>query len=159
MGLDPYRPTAWAATSVGLAEGLVEIVVNRVEPHAPGVGLPEDRVEVRSVVVHLPASVMHNLGRSCNVPLEYPEGAWVGNHHGRGVVADCGPQGVKVDPSVLAAWDLYDVIAAHRRGRGVRAMGGVGDYDLVPMGLSVGLVELLDAPNGGELALRARDWL
>ena len=62
MRLHPNRTAARSATAMWLTEGLVQIVVYRVETHTTGVGLAEDGVEVGAVVVHLTACRVDYLG-------------------------------------------------------------------------------------------------
>ena len=55
MILHPNRATTRSAAPMRLAEGLVEVVVDSIEAHPSGIGLADDGIEVRAVVVHLPA--------------------------------------------------------------------------------------------------------
>ncbi len=72
MRLHPNRPATGATTAVGLAEGLVKVVVDGVEAHPTRIGLTEDSVEVGAVIVHLAACGVDCLGGLHDIRLEDP---------------------------------------------------------------------------------------
>jgi hypothetical protein len=86
--------------------------------------------------------------------VEEPEGVGVGQHQARNVLVGLGAQVVEVHPALGVRADLHDLVAGHRHGRGVRAVGGVGREDLVA---SVAAVLVVGAreQHAGELAMRA----
>ena len=61
MILHPDWPASRAPSTVGLAEGLVEVVVDRIESHPTGVRLSDYCIEIRTIVVHLPSCFMDDL--------------------------------------------------------------------------------------------------
>ena len=61
MILHPDWPASRASSPVRLAEGLVEVVMDRIESHPTGVCLSDYCIEVRTIVVHLPTCFMDDL--------------------------------------------------------------------------------------------------
>ena len=74
MFLHPDWSASWTSSSVGLAEGLVEVVVDRIESHPTGVCLSDYCIEVRTIVVHLPTCFMDDLRCLGYVRLEQTHG-------------------------------------------------------------------------------------
>ncbi len=74
--------------------------------------------------------------------------------------AVCGPtaalQRLEVDVAVRLRRDFLDRAAAHRRGRRVRAVRGIGHDDLDAREILAGLVVRANHRHAGKLALRAR---
>ena len=151
--LDADGARARSATAVGLAEGLVEVVVHRVKAHETGRGSADDGVEVRSVVVHLAADAVHEFRGGGDVGLKQAERVRVGDHHrGDGVVKD-GLKRLEVDAAVLGGGHLNDFEAGHRGARRVRPVGGVRHHDAGALCFAALAEVLLNAAHGGEFAL------
>ena len=120
------RPRARAAAAVRLGEGLVQVEVDDVEAHVAGPGHAHHRVQVRAVVVERRAGVVDDLGDLLDVAVEQPERVRVREHQAGHVVAGLLAQVVEVHPAVRRRSHLHDLVAGHRHGRRVGAVGGVG---------------------------------
>ena len=153
------RACAGAAAAVRCGERLMQVTVDAVKAHVTGTDDAHDGVEVRAVVIAQAARIVNDLRDLEDVLVENTDGVRVRQHQSRGVGADGGAQRVEVDAAVHAGRDVDDLEAAHRGGRGVRAVGGVGHDDLRARGIAAVGVIGLDEQNAGELTVRARRGL
>ena len=129
--------------------------MDHVEAHRPWVRLAEDGVEVRAVIVEEGTRVVDDPCHFADVALEEAERGGVGNHEcGRLLLRHGAAQRVEVDGAVLGG-QLDDVVAGHRGGGGVRAVGGVGDDDLVAVAFAAGFVVGAGDEHRGPFALGA----
>ena len=113
VGFDTNRTRPWTTTAVRLGERLVQVEVNGIETHQARRSDAENGVEVRTVVVHLPAGLVDDGAGRRDVGLEQTEGVGVGDHHRcRGFIGD-GSQGVQVNTTVFSAWNFNDFKAGH----------------------------------------------
>ena len=60
----------------------MQVDVHHVEAHVAGTALAEQGVEVRAVVVHEAACLVHHLGNLQHTRLEDAQRVGVGHHHG-----------------------------------------------------------------------------
>ena len=104
-----------APSTVRLAEGLVKIVMHRIEAHEAGVGASDDRIEVRTVVVHLATCGMDDVRCFGDVLFEETERVGIRDHHRSSILSHHGSQGIEVESTICTARDLDDVVASHRR--------------------------------------------
>ena len=65
-----HRPRAGAATTVGRGKGLVQVQVQDVETHVSRLHFPQDRIQVRAVVVQQAAGVVNDGGDFLDSPFE-----------------------------------------------------------------------------------------
>ena len=72
-GTDGAR--AWPASTMGGAEGLVQIEVRHVESQRAQLGLAQQRVHIRAVAVDQPAGIVDHLADLQDIPLEETQGA------------------------------------------------------------------------------------
>ena len=138
---------------------VVQVDVRDVRPEVGRPHEPEQRVQVRSVHVHLPALLVDDAADLADGRLEDPVRRGVG-HHERGEPAPrrlcLGPQVLDVHVAVAVAPDHDDPEPRHLRAGGVRAVRGGGDEAHVPPPLSPALVVAPDDEEPGVLALRSR---
>ena len=146
---------ARSAAAVGGGEGLVEVQVDQVEAHVAGADHAHDGVEVGAVVVAQAAGVVDDLGDGQDVGVEEAQGVGVGEHEGGGVGAGGRPQGLQVHAALRIGGHVDHGEAAHGGGGRVGAVGGVGDQDLGPGGISPVQVVLLHHQQGGEFPVGA----
>ena len=137
----------------------MQVEVNGVKAHQTRRGNAENGVEVCTVVVHLTAGLVYDFTGGFDVRFKQTEGVGIGDHHGsRGLVCD-GGEGVQVHTTVLEAWDFYNLKSGHRCTGRVCSVGGIGNDDLCSLGFATVAEVLLNAPNGREFTLCARNGL
>ena len=100
------RTTAWTATAVGRAEGLVQIDVHHVKTHIAWTTNAEHRIEVGTIVIHQTAAVVNEAGYFRDARLEDTERVGIGHHHTGDVVTQHSAKGVNVDGSLGRALHL-----------------------------------------------------
>ena len=88
MVLYSYRAASRAPSPMWLTEGFVKIVVHSIESHPTRVCLTQYRIEVGTVVIHLPTSRMYNLSCFSDFRLENAQSTRIGDHHRGGIFAD-----------------------------------------------------------------------
>ena len=136
-------------------ECLVQVDVHHVEAHVAGTAFAEQRIEVRTVVVHEAACLVHHLGNLQNTRLEDAKRVGVGHHHGCDLashLAEKLTQVVNIDRAVSKALHLDDLQAANCcRGR-IRAVCRVGNENLGP-DVSLAFVICTDDHQAGQLAV------
>jgi len=133
----------------------VQVHVDDVEAHVARADLAEDGVEVGTVVVQQAARVVDDALDVHDPALEDAERARVGQHDSRGLRTDRRPQGLDVHVAVVPAGDLADLHATHGGGRGIRAVGGFRNDDLVARQVAAGTMIGADHGDARELALGA----
>ena len=152
------RADPGAATAVRDAEGLVQVQVRHVAAELAGLGVAEERVQVRPVDVHLAPVVVHHLAQLGDGVLVGAVGRGVGDHDRGEVVAVLlaqAAQVVEVDRAVVEGLHHDDLHPGHHRGRRVGAVGRRRDQADTALAVAVGLVEGADRHQAGQLALRA----
>jgi len=132
----------------------VQVHVDDVEAHVAGPDLAEDGVEVGAVVIEQTARAVHDARDLADLPLEHAERGRVRQHDARGVGAHRALERREVDIALGVDRDLLDDAAAHGRGRGVRAVRGLGHDDLVAREVAARAVVGADHRHPGELAVR-----
>ena len=125
-----------------------------VEAHVARPRIAHDRVQVGAVVVERAADAVDDRGDLGDVLVEEPERVRVGQHQAGDLVVGLRPQVVEVHPAALVGRHLDHLVAGHRHGRGVGAVGGVGGEHLGPL-LAAVLVVGAGQQQPGELAVRA----
>ena len=111
-----------------------------VEAGVAGARDPHHRVEVRAVVVGGRADVVDDPHDLLDVRVEQPERVRVGQHQAGDVAVGLRPQVVDVDAAARVGADLDDLVAGHRHGRRVGAVGGVGRQHGAALLAAVGVV-------------------
>src|SRR2546429_7074348 len=110
----------------------MDVDVDAVEAEIAGAGDAEERVHVRAVAVYERARGVHRVADLTHALLEETERVRIRQHEARDVWSQRALQRVEVDVAARVALHGRDLVAAHRRGRGVRPMRGVGDDDPPP---------------------------
>ena len=160
MRPDRDGPDAGASAAVRDAERLVQVQVRHVAAELARPGEPDERVEVRTVDVHLSTSGMYEGACLPDVLFEHPVRGRVGDHDRRdprAVLRQLGAQVVELDRPVVGRGDHDDAQTRERRGRRIGAVRRCGDQTHV----TVDVVGPRDRPQvaadrqqPGELALR-----
>ena len=157
--LDPVghrdRPRPRAAAAVGLREGLVQVVVDDVEPHVARPRAAHHGVQVGAVVVERGARLVDHPGDLLDVAIEDAERVRVREHQRGDVVVELRAQVVEVHAAVVGRPELDHLVARHRHRGGVGAVRGVGREHLPPM-LPARLVVRAREQHARQLALRPR---
>ncbi len=151
----PTAPAPGPPPPCGVREGLVQVHMDDVEAHVAGPHLAQDRVQVRAVVVQEPARIVHDARDLLDAALEHAERRRIRQHDAGRPRADRGLERLKIDVALGVHGDLAHGIAAHRRGRGVRAVRRVGDDDFVARAVAARMVIRADHRHAGEFALGA----
>ena len=157
VGAHPDGPHSRPASAVGDAERLVQVDVRNVGPE---IGRPhdaEERVQVRSVHVDLPALLVDDVADLADGCLENSVRGGIGHHQSGEPVPGrlgLGAQILDVHVAVGVAPHHHDLHPRHVCARGVRAVGGGGDEADVSGPLSPALVVPADDEKPRVLALR-----
>ena len=131
-----------------------------VEAHVARPRLPDDRVQVRAVVVEQGSARVEDLGHFRDVLVEEAERGRVRQHQPRGALVHLRPQVVEVEVAALGRRDLHELVARHRDARRVRPVRGVRGHDRVALVALAPVGEVRPHQHqAGELALRARGRL
>ncbi len=158
MRPDRHRTDPGPAAAVRDGERLVQVQVGHVATELPGLGVAEQRVEVRPVDVHLAAVLVDGPAQLADPVLEGAVGRRVG-HHDRGevvtVLVALGAQVLEVDRAVLGRLDHHHPHAGHHRGGGVGAVGRGRDQAHVAGALAAVDVVGADRQQAGQLPLGA----
>ena len=133
--------------------------MNDVEPHVARARAPDDRVEVRPVVVEERAALVEDPRDVLDPLVEQPERRRVREHQARRAVVDLRAEVVQVEVAAVGRRDLRELEACHRHARRVRAVGGVGGHDHVPPGLAAVGERGAHQHQPRQLALRPRSRL
>ena len=136
-------------------ECLVQVDVHHVEAHVAGTAFAEQRIEVRTVVVHQAACLVHHLGNLQNTRLEDAQRIGIGHHHGSDLASHLAEeltQVVNIDCAVSQALHLDDFQAADCRGGWVRAVCRVGNKHLCA-DVALAFVICTDDHQAGQLAV------
>ena len=126
-----------------------------VEAHVARPREPDDRVEVRAVVVEERAALVEDRRDLLDALVEEPERRRVRQHQARRTVVDLCAEVVEVEVAAVGRRDLRELEAGHRDARRVRAVGGVGGDDHVPLRLAAVGEGGAHEHQAGQLALRA----
>jgi hypothetical protein len=122
-----------------------------------GFGQTDQRVEVRSVDIDLPARLVHQAADLGDPLFVHPVRRRVGDHDRRqpvAVVGQLGAQVVDVDGAVRGRAHHDDPHARHHRGRRVRPVRtGRDEADVTPV-VAAPAMEGTDGKQTGELTLR-----
>jgi len=154
-----HRSAARASASVWCGEGFVQVYVHHVETHVARSAHAEQRVEVRSVVIHQSAAGMNHLNNLENVVFEQSQGVGIGHHHCRHVVIKFVCKVVEVYRSVCHALHFDHVETAYCRRGGVGSVGRVGHNHLVAPIILPALVIGTDHHQACQFAVSAGTWL
>ena len=137
----------------------MEVVVDDVEAHVAGAGAPDDRVQVRPVVVEERAAVVEDPRDLLDPLVEQPEGRGVRQHQARRPVVDLRAEVLEVQVAAVGRRDLAELESGHGDTRRVRAVRRVRRDDHVPPGLAAIGEHRAHEHQPRELALRARRGL
>ena len=124
------------------------------KPMSPGREMPDDRVQVRAVVVEERARVVEDPRDLLDALVEEPERRRVREHEAGGALVHLPAQVVEVEVAARVGLDLLELVAGHRHARRVRAVRRVGGDDRVALLAAVGEVRAHEH-EPGQLALRA----
>ena len=130
--------------------------MHAVEAHVAGTHDAHDRVQVCAVVIAQTARFVHELRDLENVLVKDADRVRVRQHESRDIVAEDLFELLEIDASVRRGGDVHDLVAAHRRRRGVGTVRGVRHDDLGALRVVVRIVILLDEQHAREFAVRAR---
>lgn len=157
--LDTDGAHTGSSTSMGDAEGLVQVQVADISTNVTGRGQTDLGVHVGSVHVDLASVGMNDLAGIRHSVLKDTEGRGVGDHEGREAVRVLGGLGLqvgKVQVSVSQALDGNDLHTGHgSRGR-VGSVGRDGDQANVTLGVTTALVVGTNGTETGILSLGTR---
>ena len=150
------RTRARAAAAMRGRERLVQVDVHGVDAEIARTRLADDGVEIRAVAVEVGSRLVHRIGDADDLALEQPAGVGIGQHDRRDIGRERGPHRFDADDSVLAGRYGPYGIADQRRGRGIRAVGGIGNqHDPPRLSLPARLDRRLDRHHAAEFAMRA----
>mmetsp|Transcript_10399 Transcript_10399/g.37637 ORF Transcript_10399/g.37637 Transcript_10399/m.37637 type:complete len:238 (+) Transcript_10399:911-1624(+) len=152
------RPHPRPAAAVRDAKRLVQVKVADVGADEPRRGEPDLRVHVRAVHVHLAAVLVDGVADVLDAVLVHAVRGRVRHHERREVILVLLRRRLElrdVDVTRLVRADDDNLVAHHRRGRGVRAVRAHGDDAHVPVVIAAGLVVRADRHEAGVLAARA----
>ena len=149
-----YRTAAGTAAAVGRGECLVQVDVHHVETHIARAANAHHWVEVRAIVVHQAAALVHEPRYFWNVFFKNAERVGVRHHHAGDVVAEFRAQVFKVHSALRSALHLHNLQAAHGgRGR-VGAVCRVGHDDFYALMVAPALVVGADYHKACQFAVR-----
>ncbi len=140
------------------AERLVQVQVADVAAEAAGTRESDERVQVRTVDVHLTTGVVDGRADLADLLLVDAVRRRIGDHdrgQALGVVGDLRPQVVEIDVTVLAARHDLDPHTSHDRGRGVGTVRTGGDKAGVAVVVTTAEVVVADREQTRVLALAA----
>ena len=151
---DADGPRSGTAAAVRRRERLVQVHVHDVHAHVGRAHLAHERVEVRAVEVEIRALRVDELRDVEDALLEDAERVRHGDHERRDVLRELRLELGEVDRPAPGRPELDDRVAGEMRGRGVRAVRGVGHEDVLAR---VARLHVRGADHEGarELAVRA----
>ena len=151
----PYadRTASRAASSVRGGESFVQVDVHNVEAHVARAARAEHWVEVRTVVVHQCAALVHHFGYLRDAWFEQAERVGVCHHHRRNSVVEQSAQVFDVNRAVGGALHFDNFKSADRSRGWVCAVGGVRHDDLCPLHVAAALVVGTDNHQSCQLAM------
>ena len=129
-----------------------------VEAHVAGPRDPDDRVEVRAVVVEERAGVVEDPRDLLDALVEEAERRRVREHEPGRALVHLAAQILEVEVPARVGLDPLELVARHRHARRVRAVRGVRRDDRVALLAAVGEVRAHEH-EPGQLSLRARRGL
>lgn len=158
--LDTDGSNTRATTTVGNAEGLVQVQVADISTESARGGEANLSVHVGTVHVDLATVLVDELANLANLGLEDTVGARVGNHDGTEVISVFLALGLEISEievtSGSVTLDRDDAHASHSSRGGVGSVSGDGDEANVTLGLGVLLVELTDGTETSKFTLGTR---
>lgn len=134
----------------------MEIDVHHVEAHIARAAGTEHRIEVGPVVVHQTTTTMDEFCDLRDMFLEESEGIGIGHHHGGDVGAFLTDQSFQVgyiNESSRIRLHLEDLEATDGGRSGVRAMGGVGHDDFLPLEVAPRTMIVVDGHQARQLTM------
>ena len=158
MGRDPDRTNPRAATTVGNAEGLVQIQMADIGAKGTGAAHPHLGIEVGAIEIHLASVLMHQRADLSNPGFKHPVGGGIGDHQGRqhiGVLLGFGSQVLHIHVAVVITGHSHHAQSSHHRTGGVGAMGTGGNEAHIALGLAAGPMPRPDHQQAGVLPLGA----
>ena len=156
MRFHAERTRARPARAVRRRERLVDVDVDAVEAEIAGTRDAEKRVHVGAIAVHERAGGMHRVADLTHALLEETERVRVREHEASDVGSERALERLEVDVPARVALHGRDLVAAHRRGRGVCPVRRVRNDDPPALlGLAALRVVCLEHKQRGELGLRA----
>src|SRR5438552_18228064 len=102
--------------------------MNDIESHVPRPNLPQNRVEVRPIVVEQTTRVMDGLCNLENILLENTYRVRIRDHQTRGPGPCYLPESLKVHRALAARGNDNNVESGHRCTGGVSSVGRIRDY-------------------------------
>ena len=103
-GLQRRSTNSWATTTVGDAEGLVEIQVANVRPISTRPTEAHLGIEIGAIEIHLATVGMHQVTDAANPRFKHPMGGWIGDHQGResvGMLRHAGGEILLIDVAIF----------------------------------------------------------
>ena len=133
----------------------MRVEMHEIETHVARAHVAHDRVAVGSVVVHQPAGRVHGAGDLGDVILEQAQRIRIGHHADGGIRPERFLNFVDADAAALVARQRNDLEAAHRGGRRIRAVRGVGNDHFVARRLAALFEVVLSNQQRREFGVRA----
>ncbi len=149
---------ARTAAAVRHGEGLVEVEVAYIRADVTRIGEAHLGVHVGAVHVEEAAVAVDDVHNLADTDLEYAVRRRIGDHHAGQPVAGSGSffgQFFHIDVAVVVATDQDDLVAGHRGGCRVGAMGGGRDDHDAAVGSAVGVEVASDGHQASIFAGRA----
>ena len=153
-----HRAHAWAAATVGDAEGFVQVQVADIAAELAGGGCAHQGIHIGAIHINPAAVLVHQGAQLFDRGFKHAMGAGVGDHHGRqigAVLLALGREVGHVHVAVFIALGDHHRHADHHGAGRVGAVRAAGDQADVAVALATGLVVGLDDEQAGVFALAA----
>ena len=126
------RPRARPTAAMGRGERFVQIEMADVKAHIAGFALAHHGIEVRAVVVHQAIDAVDQLSDLVDPRVENPQGVRAREHQPGDLLANLvkhRTQRLDAHHALLIGGNRADIVAGNRRGRGIRAVGTIGNQN------------------------------
>ena len=158
MGCNADRTHSWATTTVGDAEGLVEIQVANVRPIGTRPTEAHLGIEIGAIEIHLATVGMHQVTDAANPRFKHPMGGGIGDHQGRqsvGMLRHAGGEIRLIDVAIFITGHRHHLQAGHDGTGWIGAMGTRGNQANRAMCIPAGEVPGADDQKTGVFTLGA----
>jgi len=129
----PDRTASRTAAAVGRGKGFVKIELDHIKAQIARPGFAHEGVGVCAVAVKESPPAVHNSGDLPDIPFEKPERIWIRQHEPGDISGHQFPKMRDVDASLGIGANGYGLEAAQGAGRGIGAVGGIGDQNLAAL--------------------------
>ena len=126
---------------MGRRERLVQVEVHHIDAKIARARDARERVHVRAVHVEVCAAFVEDRGDFRDALFKDAERARIRQHERGDIVGAVFAQVIGVDLAAVVGLDVLHFVAGNHDGRGIRAVGGIGDQHLlarVALALKVG---------------------